>query len=150
MRPVDRLVVAYLAFITILILLGWEFSSAENLLLLAMHVLVGLLLYLFTKIGDKNQLGSVLRDFYPLLLLTTLYTELGILTMQRDLSSTFDKDAVIQGWEAAVFGAQFSRDWIRVSPSVFWSGVLHLAYMLYYPIVLSGPKHRRRDSDPVA
>ncbi len=139
MRPVDRLVVAYLAFITILILIGWELSSAENLLLLAMHVLVGLLIYLFTKTGDKDQLGSVLRDFYPLLLLPTLYTELGVLTMQRDLSSTFDRDAVIQGWEAAVFGAQISRDWIRISPSVFWSGVLHLAYMLYYPIVLSGP-----------
>jgi membrane-associated phospholipid phosphatase len=139
MRPVDRLVAAYLAFTTILILIRWEFSSPENSLLLVMHALVAGLIFLFTKVGDKDSLGLFLHDVYPLLLLPTLYTELGVLTMQRDLSGTFDRDAVIQGWEATVFGGQLSYNWIRNSPSVFWSGVLHLAYMLFYPIVLAGP-----------
>jgi membrane-associated phospholipid phosphatase len=122
MRPVDRLVAAYLIFTTILILLRWEFSSPESFLLLGMHVLVGLLIYLFTKTGEQDNYstGRVLRE-------------------QRELSSTFDRDTVIQGWDAAVFGGQISFDWIRNSPSVFWSGVLHLAYLLYYPIVLAGP-----------
>jgi membrane-associated phospholipid phosphatase len=141
MRPVDRLVAAYLIFTTILILLRWQSSSPESFLLLGMHVLVGLLIYLFTKAGEQDNYstGRVLRELYPLLLLPTLYTELGIFTMQRELSSTFDRDTVIQGWDAAVFGGQISFDWIRNSPSVFWSGVLHLAYLLYYPIVLAGP-----------
>ncbi len=138
MRPVDRLVVTYLAFITILILLRWEFTF-ENLLLLFMHALVGVLIFLFTKIGETDKVGRVLHLIYPLILLPTLYTELGVLTMQRDLGSTFERDAVVQGWDAMLFGGQVSYDWIRNAPSVFWSGVLHLAYVLYYPIVLAGP-----------
>jgi membrane-associated phospholipid phosphatase len=138
MKPVDRLVATYLTFTTILILCRWEFTL-ENLLLLGMHALVGVLIFLFTKIGETEKIGRVLHTIYPLLLLPTLYTELGVLTMQRDLGSTFERDAVVQGWDAAVFGGQVSYDWIRDAPSVFWSGVLHLAYMAYYPIILAGP-----------
>jgi membrane-associated phospholipid phosphatase len=138
MRPVDRLVAIYIAFTTILILLRWEFSL-EDLLLLVMHALVGVLIFLFTKVGETDRIGRVLHHLYPLMLLPTLYTELGVLVMQRDLSDTFARDAVIQGWENAVFGGQIAYSWIRNAPSVFWSGVLHLAYMLYYPIILAGP-----------
>ncbi len=139
MRPVDRLVAVYIAFTTVLVLLGGNLFSLESFLLLVMHALVGILLFLFTKVSPNHQLGRVLHDIYPLLLLSTLYTELGVFAMQRALSSTFARDAVVQDWEAAIFGGQVSYDWIRNSPSVFWSGVLHLAYMLYYPIVLAGP-----------
>ena len=83
MRPVDRLVIAYLTFATVLILVRWEFSSPENWLLLAMHALIGVLVYLVTRVGERDVAGRVLHDIYPLLLLPTLYTELGILTMQR-------------------------------------------------------------------
>jgi membrane-associated phospholipid phosphatase len=138
MRPVDRLVAAYVVFITVLILLRWNFS-VENLLLLLMHALVGVLIFLFTKLANTERVGRFLHDIYPLLLLPTLYTELGILAMQRDLGSTFARDEVIQGVEAAIFGGQICYDWIRNSPSVFWSGVFHLAYLLYYPIILVGP-----------
>ena len=139
MRPVDRLVASYIAFTTILILVRWEFSQPESICLLLMHVLVGALIYLCTKVSEADGVGAWLRDIYPLLLLPTLYTELGILTMQQELSETFARDAVVQGWDAALFGSQVSYEWIRNSPSVFWSGVLHLAYTSYYPIVLAGP-----------
>jgi len=139
MRPVDKLVAAYLTFTTLLIIFRREFSSSETWLLLAMHALVAALLYLFTKLDRDSRVGGVVHDLYPLLLLSTFYTELGVLSMQRDLSATFARDAAIQGWEAAIFGSQISYRWIRSFPSVFWSGTLHLAYMLYYPMVLAGP-----------
>jgi membrane-associated phospholipid phosphatase len=138
MRPVDRLVATYLVFTTVLILSRWEFSL-ENIMLLLMHACVGLLIFLFTKLSDTEKVGRVLHDLYPLLLLPTFYTELGVLTMQRDISSTFERDAIVQGWESAIFGGQVCYNWIRNAPSVFWSGVFHLAYMLYYPIILAGP-----------
>ena len=139
MRPVDRLVAGYLTFTTLLLIVRWDLSSPETWLLLAMHALVGTLLFLFTKLKQDNRVGCVLHDIYPLLLLSTFYTELGVLAMQRDLHDTFARDAVIQGWEAAIFGRQITYEWIRLSPSVFWSGILHLAYMAYYPIILIGP-----------
>ena len=139
MRPVDKLVAAYLTFTTLFLVFRWEFSSPETWLLLTMHALVGTLLYLFTRLELHDRVGCVLHDIYPLLLLPTFYTELGILAMQRDLSKTFARDAVIQAWEAAIFGSQISYGWIRNAPSAFWSGTLHLAYMAYYPIVLAGP-----------
>ncbi|UCD25770.1 MAG: phosphatase PAP2 family protein, partial [Gemmatimonadota bacterium] len=51
----------------------------------------------------------------------------------------YTNDAIVQAWEAAAFGGQPSYDWIRNSPSVFWSGLLHLAYLGYYPIIIVGP-----------
>ena len=139
MRPVDKLVVAYLTFTTFLLIVRWDVSSPETWLLLAMHALVGTLLFLFTKLERHNRVGCVLHDIYPLLILGTFYTELGVLSMQRDLSETFARDTVIQAWEAAIFGSQITYEWIRRAPSVFWSGTLHLAYMAYYPIILTGP-----------
>lgn len=139
MNRIDRLVAVYLIFTTTVIILRREFSSPETWLLLSMHAMVATLLYLFTKIEPHNRVGRVFHALYPLLLLPAFYTELGVLAMQRGLSDTFARDAVIQGWDAAIFGGQVSYDWIRTAPSVFWSGILHLAYMLYYPIVLAGP-----------
>ncbi len=139
MRPVDKLVVAYLTFTTLVLIVRWDFSSPETLLLLAMHALVGTLLFLFTKLERNNRVGGVLQIIYPLLLLGTFYTELGVLSMQRDLSEMFARDTVIQAWEATIFGGQIAYEWIRQAPSIFWSGLLHLAYMAYYPILLVGP-----------
>jgi membrane-associated phospholipid phosphatase len=139
MRPVDKLVAAYLTFTTLLIISRWEFSAIETWLLLVMHALVAALLYLFTRLEDDSRVGAVIYELYPLLLLSTLYTELGVLSMLRGLHDTFARDAVIQRWEAVIFGSQISYEWIRNFPSVFWSGILHLAYMLYYPMVLAGP-----------
>jgi membrane-associated phospholipid phosphatase len=45
----------------------------------------------------------------------------------------------VQGWEAALFGGQPSRDWWRAYPSPFWSFVLHGAYLFYYAILAFPP-----------
>ena len=139
MKLTDALVACYVLFTTVLLVVNLDVTSSEFRLLLTMHGLVFVLLYLFTLLDARHRLGNTLHALYPLLLLTPLYTELGILSASAGIERTFAHDAVIQGWEASIFGGQISYEWIRNAPSVFWSGVLHLAYLGYYPIILSGP-----------
>lgn len=139
MNPVDRLIGGYLAFVTAVIVIRGGLSTPDNWWLIGAHALFGLLLYLFTRLTSDNRLGGVIHDLYPLVLLPALYTEIGVLSLQLGTASTYARDAVVQGWEQALFGAQISYTWIRSAPSVFWSGVLHLAYFAYYPIVVLGP-----------
>jgi membrane-associated phospholipid phosphatase len=138
-RPVDKLIAAYLAFVTVLIVVRGQLDDPVTWLLLVTHALVALLLYLFTRLGPADKAGQLMHDLYPFVLLPVLYSELGLMNLQLGMTSTFARDAVVQGWEATIFGGQISYDWIRSSPSVFWSGLLHLAYLGYYPIILVGP-----------
>ncbi len=150
MRPVDKLLAGYLTFLTIVIFGRGVFGDPANWALLGMHVLFGVLLYLFARLEPRHRVGQFLHDLYPLLLLPAFYAELGILSLQLGMESTYARDAVVQRWENVLFGGQVSFEWIRRSPSVFWSGVLHLAYFTYFPLVLLGPllliARRRRGS----
>lgn len=139
MRPVDLLVAGYVAFVTAVVVLRGGIVAPDDWWLLAMHGLVGFLLYLFTRLPERAPVGRFLHDFYPLLLLPALYGEIGILSVQLGADATFARDAVVQRWEEVLFGGQPSRDWIRAAPSMFWSGLLHLAYFAYYAIVALPP-----------
>ncbi len=154
MRPVDKLLAGYLTFLTIVIFGRGVFGDPANWALLSMHVLFGVLLYLFARLEPRHRVGQFLHDLYPLILLWAFYAELGILALQLGMDSTYARDAVVQRWEDVLFGGQVSYEWIRRSPSVFWSGVFHLAYFTYYPIVLLGPllliaRRRRRSARQV-
>jgi len=138
-RPIDKLIAGYLAFVTALLVVRGGLDQPVTWLLLTMHALVALLMYLFTRLGPDDKFGHVAHDLYPLLLLPVLYSELGLMNLQLEIANTFGHDELVQRWEAAIFGRQISYEWIRSSPSVFWSGLLHLAYLWYYPIILVGP-----------
>jgi membrane-associated phospholipid phosphatase len=138
-NPVDKLIGGYLAFVTAVIVFRGGLAIPDNWWLIAAHLLFGVLLYLFTRLSPENRLGGVIHDLYPLILLPVLYAEIGVLNLQLDVADTFARDVVVQRWEEALFGTQISYTWIRAAPSVFWSGLLHLAYFAYYPIVLLGP-----------
>jgi membrane-associated phospholipid phosphatase len=139
LRPVDRLLAGYLAFLTALMVWRGPFSDPAYPWLLVMHGLIALLLWLFTKLKAGDALGNAVHDLYPILLLFPLYTEIGFLNRGLGEAAVYANDAVVQGWEAVLFGGQISYLWIREYPSVFWSGLLHLAYVWYYPIVIAGP-----------
>lgn len=139
MRPVDKLIAGYLVFVTAVILARGALAVAETWWLLAMHGLVGVLLVLFTRLPPEARVGHFLHDLYPLILLVPLYGEIGVLSLQLGAESTFARDAIVQRWEALLFGGQVSYEWIRRAPSAFWSAVLHLAYFSYYPIITLGP-----------
>lgn len=106
---------------------GWEW------LLVAQGLLIGLIgLMTWPRLGRT---GRVLREVFPLLLLPALYAELDVL----NFPDRGTHDMLIQGWEAALFGGQPSRDWWRAYPSPSWSLLLHGAYLTYYLILAVPP-----------
>jgi len=133
------LIAGYVVFLTAVIVVRGDLLSGDALWLMVAHALLLSLLFLFTRLGSNDRIGSFLHTFYPILLLAGLYSELGILAARRGPDVVFAHDDVVQGWEQSLFGLQVSYEWIRRAPSVFWSGVLHLAYFSYYPIVVLGP-----------
>jgi len=79
--------------------------------------------------------GRFLGDWYPLLIVTALYTEVGLV----NLADGRAYDRIVLGWEQALFGFQPARDWIRSNPSIWLSWGLYLGYLAYYPIIAAAP-----------
>jgi membrane-associated phospholipid phosphatase len=140
-RPSDRLLLGYVAFVSVVVV--WRLvtgsGGAESGWLLAMHGLFLALVLLCARLPETARAGKWMHDLYPLIMLGPIYAEIGVLNDRLPLAAILRNDATVQSWEAALFGGQPSRDWIRQAPSVFWSGVLHLAYFAYYPILIGGP-----------
>lgn len=127
--PVDRLLLVYLAVITVVAVIRAP-RQPECWWLLPAHALFVLLLYLIRR-RPLGAAGQALGEIYPLLLLVGLYSEVGILNGH----GVSVHDGLVQRWETAVFGVQVSRTWWQVMPSRVWSAVLHAAYFSYYLIV---------------
>ena len=131
LRPVEIVLLGYSVLVALVAgvrapeLPGWEWLIIAHGLL---FVLFGL--FLLQRPGQ----GGVLRELTPLLLLFGLYAELDVLSS----TSPVIYDDIVQGWEAAIFGGQPSRDWWRAWPSPLWSTILHGAYLGYY-LILAGP-----------
>lgn len=139
LNPVDKLIGIYLAFVSVMAVVRLGPSDTVFWWVLLAQALTFVLLYLFTRVGPNDRAGAVLHDLYPLLLIPALYTELAFLNIGLGIDTVFGHDLIVQGWEESLFGQQISYTWIRSHPSVFWSGLLHLAYVSYYPIVYLGP-----------
>lgn len=139
MRRVDRLLAGYFAAVTFIITIRGNIFERDILFVLLAHILFFVLLWLFTKLEPANNVGAFFHDFYPIMLLLAFYGAIGIITMRLDAADIYARDAVVQRWEQAIFGSQVSYEWIRRAPSLFWSGLLHLAYLSYFPILVLGP-----------
>lgn len=138
LTPTDRLVAAYVGLVTAVVLIRGAEGPGHRAILVA-HGLYGVLLWLFTRPGADGAVGRAIHAYYPILFLMPFYASIGLLNDAVGLDRILPHDAMVQRWEAALFGGQVSYTWIRDAPSVFWSGLLHFSYFLYYPIVLGGP-----------
>jgi membrane-associated phospholipid phosphatase len=105
-------------------------QPAIRWVLLANALYAGLIL--LAARAPLGRLGRTLREAYPLALLAALYPALDIL---NNFGGVTVHDAAVQRWEQLLFGTDPSRMWWQREPSVFWSTVLHTAYLSYYPIV---------------
>jgi hypothetical protein len=130
LRPVDILILGYIALVSGVALVRAPGSSGTWWLLTS-HALIALLVLLVTRPG-LGPLGRLLRDVYPIVLLGALYGALDILNASRG-TATFDP--LVMAWEASVFGGQVSRSWWQQASSPFWSTMLHGAYLSYYVII---------------
>lgn len=134
----DFVLAAYNLFLAVVIVARGPFTDGRGWLLLAV-LLFGVLLVLFRRLPAGSRFGNLVHTFYPLVLFGGLYTALGTLNEGLDPGRIPANDALIQGWEHALFGGQPSYDLIRRYPSVFLSGLLHLAYFSYYPTIILPP-----------
>ncbi len=139
LKPVDLLLGGYVVFATTVVVGMGIAGSGTGIAILAAHALFVLMLAAFAKLDTRSRVGPLLHDLYPLAMLLPLYAIIGAVNETRGLSEILGNDAVVQRWEAALFGRQVSYEWIRSAPSVFWSGLLHLAYLMYFPVVVAGP-----------
>jgi len=133
MTPLDRWTLGYLVVATLALATRWERTPNAGLLALA-HVLFFALIGLATILRRRRP-DAFFAEFYPVMVVIGLYTEVGLLNVARGVSH----DLTVQGWEQAVFGSQPSLDWIRAQPWPVMSAILHLAYMSYYIIVPGAP-----------
>lgn len=129
-RPVEWVLAAY-AGLVIVVALATGGAGGATGWVAAGHALLLVLLLLFQRASERGA-GAVLRDVAPIVLLVALYGAIDPIN-QAGARATFDP--LVQGWEAAVFGGQPSRDWWRDHPSAAWSWILHAAYFAYYFII---------------
>ena len=126
----DKLIVGYASIVTVAALTMLHYTPRNWGIALG-HALMIPLPWLIRRHG-LGAVGRVLGDIYPLLLLAPLYVALDVL---RGPGLPAVNDAIVQGWDRAVFGVMWSEEWWRRYPSAFWSTVLHGAYWGYYLIV---------------
>jgi membrane-associated phospholipid phosphatase len=134
----DGVLAAYHLFLAVVIIARGPFTAGRGWLLAAV-LLFGVLLLLFRRLRPASGLGRAVHTFYPLVLFGGLYAALGTLNEGLDPARIPANDAVVQGWERALFGGQPSYDLIRRYPSPLLSGLLHLAYFSYYPTIILPP-----------
>lgn len=134
----DFVLAAYHLFLAVVIVARGPFTAGRGWLLLAV-LLFGVLLLCVRRVPPGSWFGRAVHTFYPLVLFGGLYTALGVLNEGLDPGRIPANDALIQGWEHRLFGGQPAYDLIRTYPSVFWSGLLHLAYFSYYPTIILPP-----------
>ena len=133
---IDLATGAYVAVATGAVLLSFRGDGIPGWpWVLTAHTLIAALVLLAPRARNAGPLGRFLGDWYPMLLLPALYGEIGVLT----LSAGFQNDLTIQRLETWVFGSQISYRWIRESPNVLVSWVLHACYLAYYPILYASP-----------
>lgn len=132
----DRWTLGYITLATVALGL---FSTAATIprwpYLAAAHAMLVALVLLAPYARESGPVGRFLGEWYPMLLLAGLYSEIGVLT----LASGYQHDLAIQRLETAVFGSQVSYRWIREMPVPWLSAVLHTCYLAYYAILFAPP-----------
>jgi membrane-associated phospholipid phosphatase len=136
LAPIDRATLAYLG-VALAFNLAYGPREPPSSLLLPGALVMGALVagFLAPRARRAGRLGRLLAEFYPLLLIVGLYTQVGLVNTARGVSY----DPLVIGWETTLFSGQPSLAWIRVFPSPAWSTLMHGAYLSYYAILVAAP-----------
>jgi len=134
LAAVDRWTLAYAAAASLALALHWPLATPAAWLLPVAHVGLIAVPLLAPRARRAGALGGFLGTFYPLLLVTFLYSEIGLMNSCAGRSY----DPLVQRWDLMLFGVQPSFAWIRACPSPWLSWPLHLGYLSYY-ILVPGP-----------
>lgn len=129
----DRLVAGYAVLSAVALAFpgrpdSWPVIAAGHLALLALALAMGRMRH-----AAAGPAIRVVADWYPLLVIPLLYSELGVLNRAVWGGRYFD--SVILAWEQAIFGAQPAASFAAAAPHLALSEALHAAYLSYYPII---------------
>ena len=109
--------------------------------LLLLHIAIAVLAWrpapLHAFASAFPRVSEVFADWYPLLSILFLYTELAILNVAVWGGRYFDM--LIQFWEGMIFGGQPSRELAAMHPNLLLSELLHASYLSYYFIIYAPP-----------
>jgi hypothetical protein len=130
--PLDGWTIAYAGFASIVIVVRG--GGLRVPLVVAHAALLGIAL-IAPRLRVAGPVGRFIGAFYPLMAVLGLYSAIGLVNAAAAISH----DAAVQRWEAALFGAQPSRDWIRAWPLPALSWTLHVAYLSYYVTLAAAP-----------
>ena len=86
--------------------------------------------------GRWPRFARIIADWYTLLIMPLLYSELAVLNVAVHNGRYFD-DTII-GWEQQLFGGQPSRELAAAYPYLPLSEFLHFSYVAYY-LIIYGP-----------
>jgi membrane-associated phospholipid phosphatase len=145
-RPLDIL---NLAVLILLLLMTFAFAAAGRMpdwrpSAVRYAVLIGLMFLIVwcVRKGWRGRAGQTLANFYPLLVIAEVFnslqpliTALGVPNRDRALAA-IDR-ALLGGWDATAWTAQFIRPWLN--------DLMHVSYCTYYvfPIVVGIAMWRR-------
>ena len=133
-RPVAGLVLAYLLAALPFVLLGAD-GSGRSLAFVAAHVVAMLVMGRAAWREGTGLLRTIL-DHAPLALIPWMYAELPQLMQGAGAAYS---DALVQGWEAALFGTSPAQAMAVMLPWQWVSEPLHLAYFSYYALIYVPP-----------
>jgi membrane-associated phospholipid phosphatase len=125
------LLVVYLTATGVMLLIGHDRVSA-----LAITAHFTALAVIATTTWMRGVPGW-LRSWAPLLLLLFLYSEMPAIIAAVGHSSL--QDAQVIAWEASLFNSQPAAAWARAWDSLVFSESVHVAYLLYYPVIFAIP-----------
>jgi membrane-associated phospholipid phosphatase len=126
-RTASRVTLVYLV-VTLPLLLRGPWGARQATVALLHVAAIGGLWWSLRSTGK-------VADWLPMLLVPFLYGELPYLIG----AGASYRDPLVQRWEAALFGGQPARTLAGDVPIAPVSEVLHLGYLLYYPIVYVPP-----------
>jgi membrane-associated phospholipid phosphatase len=120
-----------LAYLVVTLPLFWRTTlSTRDTILAAAHVAAIACVWWVMRARGRRALA----DWLPLMLVPVLYAELPSL-----MGEPVYADPLVRAWELALFGTQPAQTLAGSAPSVLLSELLHLGYLLYYPIVYVPP-----------
>lgn len=137
--PQGPLLVLYLAVTTVPLAAG-GLSGARAWVLLAHAAAIALVLRteLAVARGEARPWARAFSELQLLVLLPALYAELPFL-MEGVPGPLVYRDALVQRLEEALFASQPAWELAGMYPWLWLSEALHLAYLLYFPIIYLPP-----------